>query len=525
MDDFHFYTLVSREYFETLDKFQGWKLYIDSLHHLLPPAWSTQRSEIWLHARGPETKLPAQGFKVHVSCRSIDGIEMLERIVPVCVRAGVQFKIVADPILHQFINSKRYARGGAGKFATIYPVDGDSFLRLLQDLACATRGCEGPYILSDRRYRDSKVLFYRYGGFQKVADLKIDGSRRSLIRDPSGRLVPDQRLPHFVLPSWIQDPINNSDDEGSDDDPLNGRYKVTEALAFSNTGGVYRAFDLKTGQTVVIKEGRPHTQLWIRPGVSLDAEIALDHEFRCLSYLSHLDCVPRVIDLFKEWEHAFLVTSFVEGTALADLRVSDDFILISQMHNSEHIRRFCGLWRQIGLTLLEVIKRIHREGVILGDISPKNVFFNRTNQTITLIDLEGAFLPEEGDEIARFGSQWFNPGFRNPDARRRTHLTVADDYYACGMLLYNLVCPIQTLFELDERHPKFRVLDYLTDSGLPSEVRLIIKELLDGRSEEARAAAAAWRPEMSKLIPGEEAGLYLRLGALRKTTGFAVAGQ
>ena len=37
----------------------------------------------------------------------------------------------------------------------------------------------------------------------------------------------------------------------------NDRYVVRKALAFSNAGGVYRAYDQHTGQEVVLKEARP----------------------------------------------------------------------------------------------------------------------------------------------------------------------------------------------------------------------------------------------------------------------------
>jgi hypothetical protein len=65
------------------------------------------------------------------------------------------------------------------------------------------------------------------------------------------------------------------------------------------------------------------------------------------------------------------------------------------------------------------------------------------------------------------------------------------------MLLYNLLCPIQTIFELDQSHPHCRILDYFIESGVPEEVGLIIRALLDCNPEEARRLAESWDPRQS----------------------------
>ena len=63
------------------------------------------------------------------------------------------------------MTSKNSGRGASGKFMAIYPSNEEHFTAIIQALDQATAGIAGPYILSDRRYRDNKVLFYRYGGF------------------------------------------------------------------------------------------------------------------------------------------------------------------------------------------------------------------------------------------------------------------------------------------------------------------------------------------------------------------------
>lgn len=172
MDDAGVYTISHPEYFETLSRLAIQPTYLEALKSALPPEWKIVRSDIWLHAGNKETSLIAEGFKIHLSCFASDGLTMIQRFVPICVDMGVQFKIVADPMLHAYLNSKRYARGGSGKFATIYPPTHDCFLAIIGRLHEATQDLQGPYILSDKRYPGSKVVFYRWGGISANSQLK-----------------------------------------------------------------------------------------------------------------------------------------------------------------------------------------------------------------------------------------------------------------------------------------------------------------------------------------------------------------
>jgi hypothetical protein len=74
------------------------------------------------------------------------------------------------------------------------------------------------------------------------------------------------------------------------------------------------------------------------------------------------------------------------------------------------------------------------------------------------------------------------------------------------MLLYNLVCPIQSLFELDRNQPVFRILDHFVEGGLPQQIREIIALLLEGDSGKARTIAKSWQlPELSDDAPAHGA--------------------
>lgn len=69
-----------------------------------------------------------------------------------------------DPLdvnIYEILNSKAMSRGGGGKLVTVYPRDDDEFRRCLEDLGRELEGVEGPYVLSDVRYKDHKALYFR----------------------------------------------------------------------------------------------------------------------------------------------------------------------------------------------------------------------------------------------------------------------------------------------------------------------------------------------------------------------------
>src|SRR3954468_17400047 len=131
MYEFTFYTFCDRDYFENLNRYRIGRVYLQLLQSLLPEDWTVSRSDVWLQATAKQAIFRPQGFKIHLSCLGPDAEVMMRRFIPVCVQAGVPFKIAADPTLHQFLNSKRYSRGGSGKFATIYPPNDEVLGELL----------------------------------------------------------------------------------------------------------------------------------------------------------------------------------------------------------------------------------------------------------------------------------------------------------------------------------------------------------------------------------------------------------
>lgn len=500
MREIEVFTLTSSEYFEPLTCHVPRTTYREVIRRLLDPTWDLGLSEIWLTAAPRGEELPAEGFKIHLSATPTNALTVLERAVSVLAHSRVPFKVLADEELLYVVNSKPYRRGSSGKFLTAYPASEELFIAAMAQLHELTKELAGPYILSDRRYPGSRILFYRYGGFRGLTQLQLDGHFGPVMRSPTGEPEPDERAASFFLPTWIKDPFPPEPPvQGSEPGLLKGRYKIDSAISFSNGGGIYRARDQHTGAAVLIKEARPLTCCLRTPkaGGQIDATEILKKEHRILQRLEKVAAVPKALDLFYEWEHLFLVQELFPGTPLSHYRSRSDVILIPHQPDESRHLRFCQTFHRIATNLLRVLDEIHAEGVILGDLSPSNVLINTETLDLFIIDFESAQDSRERRDHDSPLLRIHTPGFGTVERMQRTELLVEDDLLAAGMVLYSLITPVQPLFILRPEAMTSFLEDIEKHVGLPSEVGAIIWALLGQDQTTAREHLASWQIESS----------------------------
>ena len=330
------YCLLHSRFYEDLDRYAPSETtYSDIVGPLLPAGWEMRTERLWYAVLPPDSALPAQGFKIHLSATTATAIELLRRSTPILTAAGAVFKFVADPPMLDYQNSKNYPRTSSGKFVTIYPRDEEQCRALLESLRAATEDLRGPHILSDRPFRGSKVVFYRYGAFLPNFQLTIYGDRTPVILGPDGQWMPDARGPAFQLPPGMSDPFQPPA-ERPPAPLLNGRFQPESAESFSNSGGVYVGRDTRDDRRVIIKEARPGA--CSRNGSRSDATNILAKEFRVLMALQPTGYVPAAVDYFQEWDHHFLVEELVEGIPLAQYRALEEFGLLVNRTGADDVR-------------------------------------------------------------------------------------------------------------------------------------------------------------------------------------------
>lgn len=345
----------------------------------VPSTWTTVKDENWTFLFPKETRLPQQGWKIHLSALVDDANELLRRFIPHAIDNDLVFKVTRSPAKLLLKNSKYGDRSSSGKFITVYPRGEDHFLRLLDDLHELTVDMRpGPYVLSDRRWQNG-LVYYRYGAFVDMRVVTDAGDEVPALRDPSGALVPDQRGPVWSLPDFIDIPENLVQSE--EEDLVEFPYNVESALHFSNGGGVYKASALDDDQTIVLKEARPGAGVDAR---RRDAVTRLNHEADMLRRLRGTGAVPEIIATFDAWEHRFLAEEYVPGTTLNSW--------IAAYYPFPHDREAEDYTRD-ALEVLQglemAVRTIHDRGVALGDLQTLNVMVQE-DLTVRCIDLECA---------------------------------------------------------------------------------------------------------------------------------------
>jgi predicted Ser/Thr protein kinase len=472
-DSLYRFTLMHPERYGNLDAYRSKNAdFRELLRRVLPDGWTvTETPGVWCEARPPEHRIPDTGFKIHLSTTHDRAREILEATVPILMEERVVFKVLVDEQILDLSNSHTWGRGACGKFVTVYPLDVDQMRRLMERLHEATKSFEGPYILSDKRYKGSKVLFYRYGAFRGFQRINVYGELMPVLRTDDGRLIPDLRLPYFMLPEGVDDPFPD-DDEADAETIIHGRYKAVSALGTSSKGGVYKCIDLETHTEVVVKEARPHVNRG--RGNPYDAVDCLKNEHRILKLLEGTGAAPRAIEYFQDWEHSFLAMELVRGRQLSAHMASGDFSLILMSDPSAaELRRYCEEFASIAREVIAGLRAIHERGVVIQDISPRNIMLDREQGKVTFIDFEAAYA-DGGDAATRSPLvRIFTPGF-GVEKWSGGRPTVSDDYRALSRVLGEFLYPPTPFFSLAPDHRRQMLSHVAKEKGVPEAfVRLV----------------------------------------------------
>ncbi|SBT38836.1 class IV lanthionine synthetase LanL [Micromonospora auratinigra] len=398
-------------------------------------SWRLRPAAPWCHVRQDGYRSPVQGWKLHVSATPLSAPVVLTRAADVLVRHGCAFKFAATLGDVERLVSARQDRGGGGKFITAYPSgDVEDLRRLAQELHETTEGLPGPGILSDRRYLPGSLVHYRFGAFTGLTVLGMDGAYDAMLVDPSGGLVRDQRLAHFVAPAWVpRDPFT-SDAAGSGavagsgaQVVLHDRYVVHRAVRHAYKGGVFRATDTRTGHAAVVKQARAHVGSLLTGG---DVRDLLRHEANMLRLLQDTGRTPRFVELFEQQDDLFLVQEEIPGTTLRR------WVQQAMTFDGHHWGPPADEVARLADELIELVGLIHARGLVLRDLTPNNVMVE-PGGGLRLIDLE--LLAEPGARVARA----FTAGYAAPEqVAAAVHGPACGpeaDLYAVGATLMYLV--------------------------------------------------------------------------------------
>lgn len=144
--------------------------------------------------------LPIQGWKIHISAILSNAKDILKIVAQLANEFTFSFKVMPNEQSLWFSTQKAYSREQAGKFVTIYAKDTTAFKQIISRLYHDLRYFEGPFVLTDKRYKDCKVLYYRFGAFESIPNLNIGNTQQLCILSPTGEFLEDRREPQYNKP-------------------------------------------------------------------------------------------------------------------------------------------------------------------------------------------------------------------------------------------------------------------------------------------------------------------------------------
>lgn len=393
--------------------------------------WQVQDLGFWRLVTSDGYPMPEQGWKLHLSATMLSAPVVLARVARVLMGEGCAFKFPARLDDYWELLTPHCDRAQAGKFITVYPRTEAESVRLAAILDEATMGLPGPLILSDRCYRAGGIVHYRYGAFTGHRTLGNEGFYEVRLRSPDGELLRDERLPRFTPPPFAVSPFGEPPQTRPATPEavlLNDRFEVREAIRHGNRGGVYVALDAKTGREVIVREGRPHACADLS---GADARTSVAAQCSALGALAGTQTVPAVVDFFEQGGHVFLVEELVQGITLERWWEANSVPIGRDGFGCRHDQVLPIVHR-----LVEKLTAVHRQGYVLGDLSPGNVMI-RPDGDLRLIDLEFAAAP--GAIVLVAGT----PGFLAPEltphrAELRPAPPQSADLYSLGAMVYFL---------------------------------------------------------------------------------------
>jgi serine/threonine protein kinase len=211
---------------------------------------------------------------------------------------------------------------------------------------------------------------------------------------------------------------DRTDDGGTDGRLVAGRYRLGAVLGKGGMGTVWRALDETLGRTVAVKELRfPHN-------IDEDDKRRLItrtlREANAAARIRNTGAVT-VFDVVEEDDRPWIVMELVEGRSLSDA-IREDGPLTPKRA------------AEVGLTVLDVLKAAHKEGILHRDVKPSNVLIADDGRVV-LSDFGIAQI--DGDpSVTSTGMLVGAPSYISPERARGQKPGPPADLWSLGALLY-----------------------------------------------------------------------------------------
>ncbi|HXW57471.1 MAG TPA: protein kinase [Candidatus Cybelea sp.] len=258
------------------------------------------------------------------------------------------------------------------------------------------------------------------------------------------------------------------------------RYRIVALLGKGGMGEVYRAEDLRLGQTVALK---------FLPDSMLEDEAArtrFHQEVRLSREIAHPN-VCRVFDIGEADGRLFLTMEYIDGEDLASL-----LRRIGQLPQSKGL--------DIARQLCAGLAAAHDHGVLHRDLKPGNIMLDGRGR-VRITDFGLAALGGSlGAEELRAGT----PSYMAPEQLAGTEVSVRSDIYSLGLVLYEVFTG-KRAFEAATLPELVRLREHSSPTSISSLVRDIdplVERVIVRCLEKDPAKRPATALQVSAALPG-----------------------
>ena len=230
------------------------------------------------------------------------------------------------------------------------------------------------------------------------------------------KIHPDHSSKHAIMAARVNDAhsiLTDQDKRAEYDSTLihppggliGGKYRIVNKIAEGAIGVTYKAEHIELpGSFVCIKHAKQ---------ISPEYEEVMSHEAQAMWDLRH-HAIPAIRDYVRLDDGSVaLVMGFVEGPTLHDL-----------VEQKGPIEAEDVAW--IAERILNALKYLHYNGIIHGDLKPKNIIVQPSSHEVVLVDF-GLAAVRPDDTAASLG---YTPHFGSPESKKGLPLIPESDFYS-----------------------------------------------------------------------------------------------
>lgn len=279
------------------------------------------------------------------------------------------------------------------------------------------------------------------------------------------------------------------------------RYEVLHELGMGGAGAVFLVRDRETGEQLALKRLQRLDQKSVQ---------RFKREFRSLAHVHHPNLI-RLYDLGRAPNGWFLTMEYVRGRSLSEellaahnVHATRAIAANDQGSDAAFVARVIDLFEQ----LASGIRAIHQAGMLHRDLKPSNVIVAHDGRVVLLDFGLVRDIDEGSHQVTQDGTVSGTPAYMAPEQACAEPLSEASDWYAFGVMLYEMLSgqlPIEgrDIPTLLHRKLTEEPASMPDDPSIPASLRRLCMQLLR-RDPKERPSGDQVVATLSELKPAQE---------------------